>query len=96
MLGVGLAMALAACGSPSYEYVRNTEARTAFKIPIDWTVFDEAALQGEAAGPPVNTPDPVEWLVGLDGDPSPVDRSRARPGRPTTRTTRRASRPCFA
>ncbi len=36
---------LVACGSPSYEYVRNTEARTAFKVPIDWTVFDEATFR---------------------------------------------------
>jgi hypothetical protein len=71
LLGAGIAIALAACGSPSYEYVRNTEARTAFKVPIDWTVYDEAALQGEPTGPPVSTPDPVEWLVGLDGHPSP-------------------------
>jgi hypothetical protein len=62
---------LVACGSPSYEYVRNTEAKTAFKVPIEWTVFDEATLQGEPAGPPVDTPDPVEWLIGLDADPSP-------------------------
>jgi hypothetical protein len=74
-LGAGLVVAsaiVAACGSPSYEYVRNTEARTAFKVPIDWTVFDEAALQGEPAGPPVSTPDPVEWLIGLDAHPSPA------------------------
>ena len=74
-LGAGLVVAsaiVAACGSPSYEYVRNTEARTAFKVPIDWTVFDEATLQGEPAGPPVSTPDPVEWLIGLDGHPSPA------------------------
>jgi hypothetical protein len=63
---------LAACGSPGYQYVRNTEARTAFKVPIEWTVFDEAALQGEPAGPPASTPDPVEWLIGLDADPSPA------------------------
>ena len=62
---------LVACGSPSYEYVRNTEARTAFKVPIEWAVFDEATLQGEQAGPPVSTPDPVEWLIGLDAHPSP-------------------------
>jgi hypothetical protein len=63
---------LGACGSPDYEYVRNTEARTAFKVPIEWTVFDEATLQGEQAGPPVDTPDPVQWLIGLDADPSPT------------------------
>ncbi|MGZ8629731.1 MAG: hypothetical protein ACXWZF_02005 [Actinomycetota bacterium] len=72
LLCAGLSIVLAACGSPSYEYVRNTEARTAFKVPIEWTVFDEAALQGEPAGPSVNTPDPVEWLVGLDGHPAPA------------------------
>lgn len=66
------ASVLVACGSPSYEYVRNTEARTAFKVPIEWTVFDEATLQGEPAGPPVSTPDPVEWLIGLDAHPSPT------------------------
>jgi hypothetical protein len=63
---------LGACGSPDYEYVRNTEARTAFKVPIEWTVFDEATLQGEQGGPPVDTPDPVEWLIGLDAHPSPT------------------------
>jgi hypothetical protein len=68
---LAVATILAACGSPSYEYVRNAEAKTAFKVPIEWTVFDEATLQGETAGPPVNTPDPVEWLIGIDGDPSP-------------------------
>ncbi len=62
---------LAACGSPDYEYVRNTEARTAFKVPIEWTVFDEATMLGETTGPSASTPDPIEWLVGLDGDPSP-------------------------
>jgi hypothetical protein len=75
ILGTALvlgSLVLAACGSPSYEYVRNTEARTAFKVPIAWTVFDEAALQGEPSGPTASTPDPVEWLIGIDGDPSPA------------------------
>jgi hypothetical protein len=68
---VAAASFLAACGSPEYEYVRNTEARTAFKVPTDWTVFDEATMLGETAGPGASTPDPIEWLVGLDGDPAP-------------------------
>ena len=69
---VAVSSVLAGCGSPGYEYVRNTDARTAFKVPIEWTVFDEAMLQGEQTGPPVSTPDPVEWLVGLDAHPSPT------------------------
>jgi hypothetical protein len=71
VVAVGSAV-LAACGQPEYEYVRNTEARTAFKVPHEWTIFDEAAMQGDPSGPQASTPDPVEWLVGLDGDPSPA------------------------
>ncbi len=52
--------------------MRNTEARTAFKVPHDWTVFDEATMQGDPQGTHRRHPDPVEWLVGLDGDPSPA------------------------
>lgn len=63
---------LAACGSPSYEYVRNTEAKTAFKVPHEWTLFDEAAMQGDPPGAQASTPDTIEWLVGLDADPSPA------------------------
>ena len=43
---------LVACGSPSYEYVRNTEARTAFKVPIEWTVFDEAPCRASPRARP--------------------------------------------
>ncbi|MEX1264206.1 MAG: hypothetical protein WEE66_09800 [Actinomycetota bacterium] len=63
---------LVACGSPSYEYVRNTEAKTAFKVPHDWTLFDEATMQGDPPGAQASTPDTAEWLVGLDADPSPA------------------------
>ena len=64
---------LAACGEPEYEYVRNRQARTAFKIPHGWTVFDEAAMQGgDPEETQASTPDPIDWLVGLDGDPSPA------------------------
>ena len=43
---VGLVAVLlaAACASPRYEYVRNTEAKTAFRIPTDWTVFQESTV----------------------------------------------------
>lgn len=60
---------LTACGQPEYRYVRNTEARTAFKVPHEWSVFDESQVQsGEGQA---STPDPVQWLVGLDADPAP-------------------------
>ena len=72
MLAVAVgSISLASCGEPEYEYVRNTQARTAFKVPHGWTIFDEATMQGDPQGAQASTPDPVEWLVGLDGDPSP-------------------------
>jgi hypothetical protein len=60
-----------ACGGPNYEYVRNTALRTAFKVPTRWTLFDKQTLLGLPPGPPPSTPDPIKWLVGIDGDPKP-------------------------
>jgi hypothetical protein len=69
-LGALLLVSLTACGQPEYRYVRNTEARTAFKVPHGWEVFDESQVQsGEGQA---TTPDPVDWLVGLDADPQPA------------------------
>lgn len=70
-LGVGCLLALSACSPPAYRYVRNTEARTAFKVPNGWAVFDETQVQGGGDGQ-ASTPDPVDWLVGLDADPQPT------------------------
>jgi hypothetical protein len=70
-LGVSSMLALSACGAPAYRYVRNTEARTAFKVPTEWAVFDETQVQGGGDGQ-ASTPDPVQWLVGLDADPQPA------------------------
>jgi hypothetical protein len=71
LLGLVTVAVLSGCGSPEYEYVRNTQARTAFKVPHEWTVFDEATMQGDLQGSQAG-PDPVEWLVGLDADPAPA------------------------
>lgn len=60
---------LTACAAPEYEYVRNTDVRAAFKIPTEWAAFSEEEVLGVGAGPPAETPDPIRWLVGLDGDP---------------------------
>jgi hypothetical protein len=64
---------LVACGPPSHQYVRNTEQRTAFKLPRAWTLFDESELLGDTGGEPsAGSPDPREWLVGFDADPAPA------------------------
>jgi hypothetical protein len=66
-----LGLVLGGCGPPSHRYVRNTEQRTAFKLPADWTVYDEQQLLGQGETASADTPDPREWLVGFDADPSP-------------------------
>lgn len=67
--GLCVLAVLAACSAPEYKYVRNTEARTAFRVPTPWTVFDETQISG--VDTPTDTPDNVDWLVGIDGDPAP-------------------------
>jgi hypothetical protein len=70
-IGASLLVALSACGEPAYRYVRNTDQRTAFKVPREWAVFDQTQIQGGQSGQ-ASTPDPVQWLVGLDADPKPA------------------------
>jgi hypothetical protein len=64
-----LSLVLVACAEPQYRYVRNTRSKTAFRVPSFWTVFDESALSGTDSA--TDTPDGVDWLVGIDGDPAP-------------------------
>jgi hypothetical protein len=66
------AFVAASCSGPRFEYVRNTSLRTAFKVPVDWTLYDKQTLLGLPPGPEASTPDPLRWLVGIDGDPSPA------------------------
>ena len=63
---------LGSCAPPNYEYVRNTSARTAFKVPREWTLFDKATFLGTPPGPQANTPDPIQWLVAFDANPTPA------------------------
>jgi hypothetical protein len=68
---VALVLVAAACTDPQYEYVRNTSLRTAFKVPSHWTLFDKQTMLRLPPGPEASTPDPISWLVGIDGDPEP-------------------------
>jgi hypothetical protein len=63
-LCVGLAVS---CSAPQYQYVRDSHTRTAFRVPTTWTIFDKQDVLGLPPGPQANTPDPIEWLVGIDG-----------------------------
>ncbi len=61
----------AACSSAQYTYVRDSSTRSAFRIPTGWTTYDEATVLGELSGQPQgDQPDPIQWLVGVDADPS--------------------------
>jgi hypothetical protein len=71
LASMGLILLTSSCSAPRYEYVRNTSLRTAFKVPSDWKLFDRETLLGLPPGPQPSTPDPIRWLVGIDGDPQP-------------------------
>jgi hypothetical protein len=65
------ALALTSCADRAFEYVRDSERGTAFKVPSDWTVFDKQEFLGIPDGATSTSPDPIEWLVAIDGAPSP-------------------------
>jgi hypothetical protein len=69
LASISLAVLAMSCSAPRYEYVRNTSLRTAFKIPREWALYDRETLLGLPPGPQPSTPDPIRWLVGIDGDP---------------------------
>jgi hypothetical protein len=71
LVSIALIVLATSCAAPRYDYVRNTSLRTAFKVPRDWKLFDRETLLGLAPGPQPATPDPIRWLVGIDGDPDP-------------------------
>ncbi len=71
LASITLGVLTLSCSAPRYEYVRNTSLRTAFKVPRGWELFDRETLLGLPPGPQPTTPDPIRWLVGIDGDPQP-------------------------
>ena len=69
VLGSLSAVLILSCAAPQYQYVRDSHTRTAFRVPTTWTIFDKQAVLGLGPGPQADTPDPIEWLVGIDGAP---------------------------
>jgi hypothetical protein len=66
---VALSVLAASCSGPQYRYVRDTHTRTAFRVPSNWTIFDKDTMLGLPPGPQPKVPDPIQWLVGIDGSP---------------------------
>jgi hypothetical protein len=67
--GTALVILLVGCSQPTYRYVRNTEIRAAFRVPLDWRTYSEDEVLGRSEGVNTDVPDPIQWLVGIDGDP---------------------------
>jgi hypothetical protein len=65
----------AACTGTGFTYVKNTQARSYFKVPSDWKLFEEDEIfaskinnlspQGEAAAKA------ALWMIAFDADPKP-------------------------
>jgi hypothetical protein len=66
-----LALLATGCASSEFRYVRNEDAGAGFKVPSAWTVFDKDRFLQRSEGQGASAPDPIRWLVALDGDPSP-------------------------
>jgi hypothetical protein len=70
-----LALGLGGCGGSGFQYVSSSETNTVFKVPEDWTLFDEDAVfefrppdlspQQEAANRA------SQWIMAFDGAEPP-------------------------
>lgn len=61
----------AACSSTGYSYVKNSDDRTYFKVPDQWTIYDEDALTEDLAPRDRDAARETSWQVGFDASPKP-------------------------
>ncbi|GAB2818968.1 hypothetical protein GCM10022221_16190 [Actinocorallia aurea] len=71
-----LAPLLAACGAPSYHYVKNSEDKTYFKVPATWHRIEEQPLNLVVGGADADSAtaarvNATSWSVGFDADGDP-------------------------
>lgn len=66
-------LALSACGSPKYHYVKNTSDRTFMRVPSQWTLYDEDDLlkQSEQSSESKDQFKRMSWSVAFDASPKP-------------------------
>jgi len=64
----------AACGAPSYQYVKSSSDRTYVRVPQDWKLFDEDELLDSSTQSPeqVSQFKAISWSVGFDARPRPA------------------------
>ena len=67
------AVALAACGSPRYHYVKSTSDNTFMRVPRDWTIYDEDQLLQSSEESPESKEQfkQLSWSVAFDASPKP-------------------------
>lgn len=68
------AILLAACGSPSYQYVKSTADQTFVRVPRGWQLFDEDELLDSSVVSAERRKEfkQVSWSVGFDARPEPA------------------------
>jgi hypothetical protein len=77
LVAAAAVLAAAACGSPEYEYVKNSAEKTYFKVPSSWRPVDQAALDEWAIGADPDSAtakirDQLLWTVAYDADSAPA------------------------
>lgn len=72
-LAVAAGVLLAACGSPSYHYVKSSSNRTYVRVPSDWTLYDEDELldSSEESEESKEQFKELSWSVAFDASPKP-------------------------
>lgn len=76
MLAALASLAATACASAGYTYVTSTNGVAFFRIPDDWTLFDQDDFLerqgGEISPQAAEASRAGQWLVGFDADPNPA------------------------
>lgn len=72
-LAAAAAVALVACGSPRYHYVKSTSDNTFMRVPKDWTLYDEDQLLQSSEESPESKEQfkQLSWSVAFDASPKP-------------------------
>jgi hypothetical protein len=67
---------LAGCADSGYHYVKSSGDRTYFKVPSEWTLFDEEDIIDRLGGNLTDAQREAElgqtWRVAFDADPKPT------------------------
>jgi hypothetical protein len=67
------ALLLSACGSSGYHYVKSSADRTFFKVPDDWTLYDNDTLldsaKADLSEEEIEQLRETQWITVFDGHP---------------------------